>query len=147
MQFLAGSHPQDTPSNIDFFLAGPPCQPFSLQGSQQGLADPRAALLLLVVLWVCRKTPHTFIIEQVRGLLTVAPDLLVYILKTLQGMKTPQGQPMYTVQFRVLDASKHGGLPQHRERMFIVGVKNSKLKHPLVWPTEAGALSQNPNVC
>ena len=130
---------QETPSDIDLFTAGPPCQPFSQQGERRTIDDPRAALLLQMILWIARKRPTTFIIEQVKGLQTFAPELLLYVLQTLANLEAPTArkEKLYTVQYRLLDASVHSGLPQHRERLFIVGVKRARQKRALVWPTEA----------
>ena len=139
---------QDTPSDIDLFTAGPPCQPFSQQGERRTIDDPRAALLLQMVLWIARKRPTTFIIEQVKGLQSFAPKLLLYVLQTLANLEAPTAgkEKLYTVQYRLLDASVHSGLPQHRERLFIVGVKRARQKRALVWPAEAQQ-KNTPPVC
>mgnify|MGYP001826626177 CR=1 FL=1 len=125
---------------MDLFVAGPPCQPFSAQGQRAGADDARASLLFQVVLWICRKKPLTFCIEQVRGLQSQHPETLVYVLQTLAKVKDSAGQALYTVQYRLLNARVHSSLPQHRERLFIVGAQRAKMKRSsFQWPQEASS--------
>jgi len=56
-------------------------------------------------------------------------------LGALQGLRAPDGQRVYSVRTRVLDTRTHGGLPQRRLIIYIVGWKRSEEKRRFVWPT------------
>ncbi len=71
------------------------------------------------------KKPRAFLLENVKGLLSCDPEALRMILGRLRAISGG----VYDVGHRVLDTAKHG-LPQHRERVFIVGIRrrNSQRK-------------------
>ena len=67
---------------------------------------------------IATKKPRAFLLENVKGLLSCHPEALRMILGRLRAI----GGGIYDVGHRVLDTAKHG-LPQHRERVFIVGIR------------------------
>ena len=116
----------DVPDH-DILLAGFPCQPFSIIGSQRGTADPRGTLFLEILRIARAKRPLGIVIENVKQLATAQHgDVLRHIVDDLRGMG-------YTVDWRILNAIDFG-LPQKRERTIIVATLPDFEKFP--WPAE-----------
>jgi len=105
------------PFAIDVLVGGVPCQPWSIAGKLQGLDDPRGQLWMDVFRVVKANRPKAFIFENVKGLTEPRNiESLKYIINNL----TSSG---YVVKYEVLN-SYDFGLPQDRDRMFIVGIRN-----------------------
>lgn len=102
---------------VDVLVGGVPCQPWSIAGKLQGLDDPRGKLWMDVFRIVKANQPKAFIFENVKGL-TEPRNLqsLKYIINNL----TASG---YVVKYKVLN-SYDFGVPQDRDRLFIVGIRN-----------------------
>ncbi|MFB2972311.1 DNA cytosine methyltransferase [Aerosakkonema sp. BLCC-F183] len=105
------------PFGVDVLVGGVPCQPWSIAGKLQGLDDPRGKLWMDVFRVVKANQPKAFIFENVKGL-TEPRNLqsLKYIINNL----TASG---YVVKYKVLN-SYDFGVPQDRDRLFIVGIRN-----------------------
>lgn len=102
---------------IDVLVGGVPCQPWSIAGKMQGLDDPRGKLWLDVFRVVKTNQPKAFIFENVKGLTEPRNrPSLQYIIDNL----TVSG---YVIKYQVLNSSDFG-LPQDRDRIFIVGIRN-----------------------
>ena len=107
--------------DVDLAIGGPPCQPFCPGGKRGGLEDPRGELLFSMVRWVDylkkegRPLPSVIIIEQSKMILCKKFKPIYCLLK--KSLVEIGG---YTVRAKTLDTAKHGGLPQHRERAYIV---------------------------
>jgi DNA (cytosine-5)-methyltransferase 1 len=100
--------------DIELFVAGFPCQAFSIAGKRAGFDDTRGTIFFHIARLLAAKLPQTFILENVRGLLSHdSGRTFGTILRTLDGLG-------YDVQWQVLN-SKNFGLPQSRERVYIVG--------------------------
>lgn len=98
----------------DLLLAGFPCQPFSIIGNSKGFEDTRGTLFFDIARILEAKKPVGFILENVKRLVSHDDGkTLRRIIETLEGLN-------YTVDYRVLNALDFG-LPQKRERVFIVG--------------------------
>jgi DNA (cytosine-5)-methyltransferase 1 len=105
------------PFEIDVLVGGVPCQPWSIAGKMQGLDDPRGKLWLDVFRVVKINQPKAFIFENVKGLTEPRnKSSLEYIVYNL----TASG---YVIKYQVLN-SYDFGLPQDRDRVFIVGIRN-----------------------
>lgn len=131
--------------NVDLIAGGPPCQPFSLGGKHQGEMDKRDMFP-----YACRAisecNPSAFVFENVKGLLRKSfSSYFSYIIlrltypdiPTLQDEKweahlgrlekvhTSQNYTgiKYNVVFRLVDAADYG-IPQRRERVIIVGIRD-----------------------
>lgn len=106
---------------VDLVAGGPPCQPFSAGGRALGNLDARD---MFPEFHRCIQAlqPRAFIAENVRGLLR--PRFRDYFNHVL-GMLADG----YNVSFQLVDAADYG-IPQHRHRVFIVGIRQD-LKH--VW--------------
>jgi len=112
--------------NFDILCAGFPCQPFSLAGERKGFDDTRGTLFFDIERIIQEKQPKAFILENVKGLLNHDKgQTLKIILKTLKSKLN------YNVFYKVLN-SKDYGVPQNRERIYIIGFKehNINFKFP-----------------
>lgn len=108
---------KDIPEH-DILLAGFPCQAFSIIGARKGFDDTRGTLFFDIARILKEKQPKGFVLENVKQLKGHdSGRTLIVILETLKDLG-------YQVDCNVLNA-KDFGLPQKRERIFIVGWKNS----------------------
>ena len=106
---------KDIPDH-DVIAAGFPCQSFSVAGKRGGFEDARGTLFFEVARIADEKKPKILLLENVKGL--VGHDkgkTLDTIVKTLNDIG-------YRVDFEVLN-SKYFGVPQNRERIFIVAIR------------------------
>jgi len=98
----------------DLLVGGFPCQAFSIAGKRRGFEDTRGTLFFDVARILKDKKPSYFILENVKGLLSHDAGRT---FKTIISTLTELG---YDLQWQVLN-SKNFGVPQNRERVFIVG--------------------------
>jgi len=107
------------PSKPDIIIGGPPCQGFSYAGPSKDPKDPRNSLFKNFAQWVDVLQPKVFIMENVRGLLTGKNEkgekVIDIIKNTFKGIG-------YKLNIWELNAANYG-VPQNRERIFIVGNK------------------------
>lgn len=108
--------------NFDFLLAGFPCQAFSQAGLGLGFQDTRGTLFFDVAKILLEKKPLGFILENVEGLVTHDKGKTFrVIINTLQELG-------YNVEYKILNG-KDFGLAQSRNRIYIVGYKNSVIEN------------------
>ena len=107
--------PEDVPDH-DILLAGFPCQPFSIAGKGLGFADTRGTLFFNIESILKAKSPTAFLLENVRRLTTHDGG------KTFKVILDHLNQLGYTVYHQVFN-SLHFGVPQKRDRIYIVGFK------------------------
>ena len=100
--------------NFDLLVGGFPCQAFSVAGKQRGFDDTRGTLFFDVARILKHKKPKHFILENVRGLLSHDSG------RTFQTILKVLADIGYLVQWEVCN-SKNYGVPQNRERVYIVG--------------------------
>ena len=102
---------------IDLLVGGSPCQSFSSVGKRKGLEDDRGNLVFEFIRIVKESSPNIFIFENVKGLLTVDKG------ETFKNIILPKFKKLgYTLFYETLN-SKDFGIPQHRERLFVIGFK------------------------
>jgi DNA (cytosine-5)-methyltransferase 1 len=101
-------------SDHDILLAGFPCQPFSICGSQRGFADTRGTMFFHLARILAAKKPPAFVLENVKMLARHDNG------RTLRVILDTLADAGYQTHFRVLNALDFG-LPQRRYRIFIVG--------------------------
>lgn len=106
-------NPNELP-DFDLLVGGFPCQAFSVAGKRLGFEDTRGTLFFDVARILAAKRPKLFILENVKGLLSHDGGRT---FKTIITTLTDLG---YCVEWQVLN-SKNFGVPQNRERVFIVG--------------------------
>ena len=100
--------------NVDVICGGFPCQAFSIAGKRQGFEDTRGTLFFQIARFASILKPRYLFLENVKGLLHHDGGATFgTILETLEELG-------YDVEWQVLN-SKHFGVPQNRERVFIVG--------------------------
>ena len=98
----------------DVICAGFPCQSFSIAGKRRGLEDTRGTLFFEICRIARFHRPKFLFLENVKGLLSHdGGKTFGIILDTLQDLG-------YSVEWQVLN-SKYFGVPQNRERVFIIG--------------------------
>ena len=121
------------PGEPDILTGGPPCQPFSkssywVNGDALRLDDPRADTLT-AYLRVLRDTrPRTFLLENVYGLAFKGKDEgLRHLLDGIEHINAEAGT-RYRVAWKMLNAA-HYGVPQLRERVFLVGSRDGREFH------------------
>ncbi|RUR72368.1 DNA cytosine methyltransferase [Chlorogloeopsis fritschii PCC 9212] len=107
----------------DIVIGGPPCQGFSIAGpAQKDPKDPRNSLFINFAQWINFLEPKAFVMENVKGLLSrknaEGQKVIDIIRKTFQDLG-------YFVEVWILNAAEYG-VPQIRERIFIVGNKMGK---------------------
>jgi len=100
--------------DFDLLCAGFPCQAFSIAGRRQGLEDTRGTLFFEIVRILETKRPQIIFLENVKGLLCHEKG------KTFNVIIQALVKLGYDIQWMVLD-SKFFAVPQHRERVYIVG--------------------------
>src|SRR5574343_274643 len=105
--------PEELP-DFDFLCGGFPCQAFSIAGKRKGFDDTRGTLFFDIARILAVKKPKCLLLENVKGLLSHDDGKT---FSTIIGVLTDIG---YHVQWQVLN-SKNFGVPQNRERVFIVG--------------------------
>jgi DNA (cytosine-5)-methyltransferase 1 len=102
----------------DLLLAGFPCQPFSICGQLQGFEDTRGTLFFEIARILDYHKPYAFILENVKQLVGHNQG------KTLNTILDILFNLGYYTEYKVLNALEFG-LPQKRERVFIVGFRDS----------------------
>lgn len=115
---------KDIPDH-EFLVAGFPCQAFSIAGMQKGFNDTRGTLFFDVARILKEKQPKYFLLENVKNL--VAHDGG----RTFKTIITTLNEVGYTIDFSIIN-SVEAGLPQNRERTYIVGIlglEPSKIKY------------------
>ncbi len=125
--------------SVDLYTAGPPCQSFSLEGVGHGVCDNRGVVFLRVLQVIKNIQPRSFMLENVLGLKFAHKAVYKFILETLQHLHNKA----YRVRVRVLDARLHGGVPQSRPRLYIVGWKRKDETTEFRWPSEIPAKQLN----
>ncbi|MEH2367158.1 DNA cytosine methyltransferase [Nostoc sp.] len=124
---------------IDFIIGGPPCQTFSAAGRRaagvSGTTDARGTLFQEYVRILNILKPKGFLFENVYGITGANGG------KAWQEIQKAFREVGYNIYFRILDAADYG-VPQHRERLFIVGLKEGEYLFP--YPTHGpDSLNQN----
>lgn len=102
--------------DIDVIIGGPPCQGFSIAGKRD-INDQRNTLPLEFIKYVEYFNPKIFVMENVKGLVSMDKGrVLKHFLEQFEAIG-------YKVKYKVLNCSDYE-IPQIRERIFIVGVRN-----------------------
>jgi len=118
---------KDVP-NHDILCGGFPCQAFSIAGFRQGFEDTRGTLFFDIARILAEKRPKAFLLENVKGLSNhKGGKTLSVILKTLRDMD-------YYVPTPKIIRAEDFGVPQKRERIFIVGFHKKTNVCGFKWP-------------
>ncbi len=123
---------------IDVIIGGPPCQGFSVAGPKKDPLDPRNSLFIDFARWVKYLHPKMFVMENVKGLLGRHNGQGEKVINIIKNEFNNIG---YFTSIWVLNAACYG-VPQNRERVFIVG---SKTLENIVPPLPIYSLGTNGN--
>ena len=117
----------DNLGKIDFIIGGPPCQTFSAAGRRQGgvlgTTDARGVLFREYVRLLKKLKPIGFLFENVYGIIGAQNG------KAWEEIKKSFSEVGYKLHYRILDAADYG-VPQHRERLIIVGLREGSFNFP-----------------
>ncbi len=118
------------PLDYDLLCAGFPCQSFSLAGKKRGFEEARGTLFFDVAEILRRTSPKAFFLENVKGLMIHEKG------KTLQTiLRILRDELGYYVPEPEIVNARNFGLPQNRERVYIVGFRKDLLVHSFSYPT------------
>ena len=121
---------KDIPSNFDVLLGGFPCQGFSVANTKRSMKDDRNFLYLEMLRILKAKKPKFFLAENVKGILSLQKgDVIKMIMDDFSKIG-------YKCEYRLLRASDYG-VPQHRDRVFIMG---NRLKKENLFPLKSHGL-------
>jgi DNA (cytosine-5)-methyltransferase 1 len=118
--------------SLDIYMTSPPCQSFSLAGKREGKQSKNGILFFNSHEFIKKNQPRFFIFENVKGLLSDDGGKTFSEWCNMLGGKSINGLPVlfpydnavqYHIYWSVLN-SKHFGVPQNRERVFIVGIRD-----------------------
>lgn len=109
------------PDGFDILCAGFPCQAFSLAGKKLGFEETRGTLFFDTAEIIKRKQPKAFFLENVKGLMIhnrgKTLQTILHVLREELGYYVPHPQVVNAMHF---------GVPQHRERVYIVGFRKDQ---------------------
>jgi len=120
--------------SLDIYMTSPPCQAFSLAGKRLGKEDKRGILFFNSHEFIQVNKPRFFIFENVKGLLSDDGGRTFQEWVNMLGGKSVNGVPVlfpyedsvpYHLYWQVLNA-KHHGVPQNRERVFLIGIRDDQ---------------------
>ena len=103
----------------DILSGGFPCQPFSIAGRREGFGDPRSNVFWKILEIVDKHSPKCIVLENVKNIVSHDNG---NTFKTIQEEISRRG---YIIHFKVLNTSTITTIPQHRERIYIVCLKDN----------------------
>ena len=121
--------------NFDILTAGFPCQPFSISGHHKGFEDTRGTLFFDICKIIEAKKPKIVVLENVKHFINHDKK------KTIKRVISSIENLNYNVTFKILNASDFG-LPQNRERIFIIGTKKGYFNFDLLKKNKSKPLSK-----
>jgi DNA (cytosine-5)-methyltransferase 1 len=120
--------------SLDILMSSPPCQSFSMGGKRLGKNDKRGILFFNSYEFIKENKPRYFIFENVRGLLSDDGGKTFSEWVNMLGGKSINGLPVlfpykesvpYHLYWKIMNAKDYG-VPQNRERVFLVGIRNDE---------------------
>ncbi len=105
----------------DILTGGFPCQPFSIAGHQEGFNDERSNVFWKILSIIDHHQPNYVILENVKNLISHDST------KTFEIIKQNLEQRGYNLCYKVLNTADITGIPQHRERIYIVCIKSKSI--------------------
>lgn len=124
----------------DILTGGFPCQPFSLAGKRLGFEDKRSNVFWKILEIIDKHSPKCVVLENVKNLKSHDEG------RTFDVITSELAKRGYFVHYRILDTAQITGVPQHRERIYMVCLKTPKFdldfpdipKRPISDMLEAG---------
>jgi DNA (cytosine-5)-methyltransferase 1 len=105
----------------DILTGGFPCQPFSIAGKQEGFQDARSNVFWKILEILDAHQPKFVVLENVKNLVSHDEG------RTFDTIQKELGKRDYHVRYKVLDTALLTGIPQHRERIYLVCIKSKEL--------------------
>ena len=112
-------------SNIpqhNILCGGFPCQPFSIAGEKKGFDDERSNVFWKIVEILQEHTPEIIVLENVKNLKSHDKG------NTYKVIKSRLESIGYHIKTSILDTNKITAIPQHRERIYIIGFRDNQSK-------------------
>ena len=124
--FLRRNDDKETPV-VDLYVAGYPCPAFSRIGKRQGCGEKRGVITLRGLHYVASKRPRALLLEQVSALMDKTHrHVWQFLLKILRLLE-------YEVVYSKTN-TRDMGIPQSRERLYVLAVCRESLRNPLTLP-------------
>ena len=141
-------------SDVTLVVGGPPCQAFSTAGKQRGMADFRGNVILQFLRVVADIRPPYFIMENVRGLQSAKLNCVPEEYAEYDNIKDVKGSVFhfitsefkklgYQISYALLNAANYG-VPEKRERVFIIGHRGHRVPLPSPTHSEHGNFDTRP---
>ncbi len=111
----------------NILCAGFPCQPFSISGKRLGFEDTRGTLFFDIARIAKEKQPAVLFLENVKNLLSHNRG------ETIKQMMSILDDIGYDTQIKLLNAARYG-VPQRRERVYIIGLRKDIVHDKFVYP-------------
>lgn len=131
----------------DVIIGGPPCQGFSLAGARNRndfIDDPRNYLFKHYFNIVKKVNPDVFIMENVKGILTMEKGKIFEEILNLFSEPNDVNKSGYNLYYKVVRAIDFG-IPQKRERLILIGTKKKNLDFDMLWDmTKKEIKKENP---
>ena len=122
--------------DVDLYVCGFPCQPFSLMGNKLGTDDSRSNIMFSCIKVIKKKLPKVFILENVKNFKFIQnSEPFNYLIHTLKNIKTQDKENAYNVYYDILN-TKDYGIPQNRERIFFIGIRKDIQKEEYITPSK-----------
>ncbi len=106
---------------VDVLTGGFPCQAFSIAGQRKGFEDDRGNLFFEILRFIDELNPKIIFLENVKNLVGHDKN------KTFKRIVYELEHRGYTINYKVLNSSQYGGVPQNRERIYIVAFKDKNI--------------------
>jgi len=120
--------------DCDIYVAGFPCQSFSNIGKKLGRKDKRSSIMFECVKTIEEKLPKIFILENVKNLISIQKGKIFDLLMNLlEEISDKDGDSIYNLYAGIYD-TKDYGIPQHRERLYVIGIRKDVETKPFVPP-------------
>lgn len=108
--------------DIDMYVCGFPCQPFSLMGKKRGTRDSRSNIMMHCIKVIELKLPKVFILENVKNFKFMENgEPFQFLINQLERLG------IYSIYHDIYN-TKDYGIPQNRERLYIIGIRKDMQK-------------------
>ena len=109
--------------DIDIYVCGFPCQSFSLMGKKLGTSDPRGNIMMHCIDVIKKKNPNIFILENVKNFKFIEKGKpFNFLIDSLTNIIDEDSEQVYNIYPDIYN-TKNYGIPQNRERIYIIGIK------------------------
>ncbi len=129
-EIISEAFPNGKPEHFGM-IGGPPCQDFSMNGSLKGFDGERGKLTVVYFDKILELKPTFFVMENVTGL-TKRKETKEYLQALLKRV-----EKKYYIDYEKLNSLNYG-VPQHRERVFFIGIRKDCLSKKVIKQTPFG---------